>query len=125
VARRWTRQGRDRLYVLTAGGDRVGWVDMVTGQAVLQKAVHAIEFSRTVRSWRGANGEVAKLIPALSSAELEYGGAEAARPTLPSNERNRNGEQPNNWLRPLQPNSPRSAAVRRLARLLSGDTDDR
>jgi hypothetical protein len=39
---------------------------MVTGQAMLQKSTLAGEFNRAVKKWRGDNGEVAKVIPALS-----------------------------------------------------------
>lgn len=85
VARRWTRQGRDRLYVTTPDGERVGWVDMVTGQAMLQKSALAVEFGRAVKQWRGANGEIAKVIPALSinMQPHERPDVETAVPRLP------------------------------------------
>jgi hypothetical protein len=85
VARRWTRQGRDRLYVSTQSGERVGWVDMSTGQAMLQKSVLATEFAQAVKKWRGENGETARIIPALSINMFPHDRSdlEKAAPRLP------------------------------------------
>lgn len=123
VARRWTRQGRDRLYVTTPAGERVGWVDMVTGQAMLQKSVLAGEFNRAVKKWRGDNGEIAKVIPALSINMYphERSEAETSVPRLPpavtpSEEHRRLAAE--NRQRTM---GGRNSAARRMVRFLIGE----
>ena len=123
VARRWTRQGRDRLYVSTQSGERVGWVDMATGQAMLQKSVLATEFGQAVKKWRGESGETAKMIPALSINMFPHDRAEVetASPRLPppatiSDERRRLAAQ----ARDRATGRPESRA-RRVVRFLVGE----
>jgi hypothetical protein len=41
---RWRKYGKDRLYVSTADGARVGWVDLTTGSATLEQAQLAEAF---------------------------------------------------------------------------------
>jgi hypothetical protein len=36
VAKRWTRYGKDRVYVSTADGTRVGWLDLLDGAQHLE-----------------------------------------------------------------------------------------
>jgi len=33
--KRWTRYGKDRLYVQTTAGEKVGWLDLATGATTL------------------------------------------------------------------------------------------
>jgi len=47
-ANRWTRYGRDRLYVHDSDGQRVGWVDLQTGVQTLERPDLAQEFSAIV-----------------------------------------------------------------------------
>ena len=35
TVKRWRRFGKDRLYVNLPDGDRVGWLDLQTGQSTL------------------------------------------------------------------------------------------
>ena len=35
-ATRWTPYGKDRLYVTTEDGQRVGWLDLLTGESTLE-----------------------------------------------------------------------------------------
>ena len=69
----------------TQSGERVGWVDMSTGQAMLQKSVLATEFAQAVKKWRGENGETARIIPALSINMFPHDRSdlEKASPRLP------------------------------------------
>jgi hypothetical protein len=58
---------------------------MVSGQAVLQKSVLAAEFNHAVKKWRGDNGEMARIIPALSTNLFphERPDVETVTPRLP------------------------------------------
>jgi hypothetical protein len=122
MARRWTREGRDRLYVTTLDGERVGWVDMVTGQATLQRSTLAVEFGRAVRQWRGEHGEIAKVIPALSinMDPHERPDVEAAVPRLPRavtpSEQHQRAAAESRAFAPLRRNS----VTQRIARFLVG-----
>jgi hypothetical protein len=50
VAKRWTRYGKDRLYVSLADGTPVGWVDLLGGEERILLLQHTEEFRRTVAS---------------------------------------------------------------------------
>jgi hypothetical protein len=48
VVSRWTRYGKDRLYVSTDSGQRVGWLDLVTGEPTLEMPEMADAFHEAV-----------------------------------------------------------------------------
>jgi hypothetical protein len=48
VVRRWTRYGKDRLYVATGDGERVGYADLETGNVVLDRPDLADAFRAAV-----------------------------------------------------------------------------
>ncbi len=48
VTKRWTRYGKDRLYVSLSDGTQVGWVDLLAGEERIPLPKHAAEFRRTV-----------------------------------------------------------------------------
>lgn len=48
TATRWTKYGNDRLYVNDGSDMRVGWVDLKTGAAVLEREEYAAEFNSIV-----------------------------------------------------------------------------
>jgi hypothetical protein len=50
VAKRWTRYGKDRLYVSLADGTPVGWVDLLGGQERILLVEHTEAFRRMVAS---------------------------------------------------------------------------
>jgi hypothetical protein len=50
---RWTRFGKDRLYVSTDQGDRVGWLDLITGQTILERPEFAEPFRVALASHVG------------------------------------------------------------------------
>lgn len=55
---RWRRYGKDRLYVTDADGMKVGWFDLLTGQAHPEAAGRAAELDEAVRAWQaGSTGE--------------------------------------------------------------------
>ena len=50
VVRRWTRYGKDRLYVSTSGGERVGWLDLLTGDCTVERVDLTKEFHEALRA---------------------------------------------------------------------------
>jgi hypothetical protein len=48
VVSRWTKYGKDRLYVSTTGGEEVGWLDLVTGRRTLDRPEHQGAFDRAL-----------------------------------------------------------------------------
>ena len=111
----------------TLAGERVGWVDMVTGQAMLQMSVLAVEFNRAVKKWRGDNGEVAKVIPALSinmhpaeQPEVEADVPRLPPAVIPAQEQRRIAAE--NRRRTMH---GRDSATRRMVRFLIGEPTPR
>ena len=51
VVKRWTRYGKDRLYVSTSDGVRIGWRDLKTGETVVQAVEHAVELEAVLTAW--------------------------------------------------------------------------
>jgi hypothetical protein len=49
TVKRWTRYGKDRLYVATEDGQRVGWLDLLTGQSIVEMPEFADAFHEAVR----------------------------------------------------------------------------
>ena len=45
---RWRRYGNDRLYVNDEAGQRVGWVDLLTGQETLEQPEYADAFHSVI-----------------------------------------------------------------------------
>jgi hypothetical protein len=45
---RWRKYGKDRLYVNDQAGQRVGWVDLLTGQVTIEKPEQADAFHAVV-----------------------------------------------------------------------------
>lgn len=56
VVRRWTRYGKDRLYVETSTGEKVGFHDMLTGQSTVQRTDLAAAFHEAVSAHQTAQG---------------------------------------------------------------------
>ncbi|MDQ3972901.1 MAG: NERD domain-containing protein [Actinomycetota bacterium] len=50
TVQRWRRYGKDRLYVNTADGQPVGWVDLLTGERILKRPKLREAFERAVAS---------------------------------------------------------------------------
>ncbi|MGA2208280.1 MAG: hypothetical protein ABSH30_01450 [Acidimicrobiales bacterium] len=49
--RRWRSAGADRLYVNSGDGSRIGWVDLTSGERMLEEPAHAELFERLVAEW--------------------------------------------------------------------------
>jgi hypothetical protein len=53
TVQRWRKYGKDRLYVSDAAGQRVGWVDLLTGERHLERVELADAFAAAVESHGG------------------------------------------------------------------------
>jgi len=53
---RWRRYGKDRLYVSDQGGQRVGWLDLLSGDVSLEIPEQREAFQLAVDSYRQASG---------------------------------------------------------------------
>jgi hypothetical protein len=53
VVRRWTRYGKDRLYVETDTGEKVGFLDLLTGQATIERTDLTVAFHEAVSAFQG------------------------------------------------------------------------
>jgi len=51
VVRRWTRFGKDRLYVSTSDGQRVGWRDLASGALTVEAPQYAVELEAVLAAW--------------------------------------------------------------------------
>ena len=55
TVKRWTRYGKDRLYVNLPDGSRVGWLDLQTGKSTLDRPELSAKFERAVSRYRGGD----------------------------------------------------------------------
>ena len=53
---RWTKYGKDRLYVADPAGESLGWVDLESGSATLDVPGRVAEFDRAIDRWCRTNG---------------------------------------------------------------------
>lgn len=53
---RWTRYGKDRLYVAAQDGQRVGWHDLVIGSATIERPEFTDAFHEAVSAFQTASG---------------------------------------------------------------------
>jgi hypothetical protein len=58
TVKRWTRYGKDRLYVSSKDGQRVGWLDLLTGQSTLEMPEFTDAFHEAVRGHQQVLEEV-------------------------------------------------------------------
>jgi len=73
VAKRWTRYGKDRVYVETALGDKVGWLDLRSGVVTLERSDLAEAFEAAVAAYckAGAPGSPdGRPVPRLDDSGL-------------------------------------------------------
>lgn len=63
TATRWTRYGKDRVYVKTSDGAAVGHIDLVTGQRVLTAPEFEAEFDDLARGWQDTVAKSGVSIP--------------------------------------------------------------
>jgi hypothetical protein len=62
VVNRWKRYGKDRLYVETTAGDKVGWWDLLTQEPHPESAEHLPALTQAVNAWL-AGGETVVATP--------------------------------------------------------------
>ncbi len=63
TATRWTRYGKDRLYVNDEGDERVGWIDLQTGTAMLEREEYSAEFGSIVAQHLPVAAPIADPVP--------------------------------------------------------------
>lgn len=68
---RWTRYGKDRLYVSTAAGGKVGWVDLLTDEEHPEAPERAAELTTAVAGWRATHPAVSDVVPAALSKDQQ------------------------------------------------------
>ncbi len=74
VVKRWTRYGKDRLYVKTGTGEKVGFIDLLTGQFTVERPDQTVAFHEAVSAHQGAqaNPGVTRGVPVTT---FSIGGA--------------------------------------------------
>lgn len=75
---RWRRFGKDRLYISTSGGARVGWHDLLTGETVVELEEHGEAFHLAVTSW--TNSRPVDVSEARKDPRIQAEAADAAMP---------------------------------------------
>jgi len=73
TVKRWRRFGIDRLYVNTADGCAIGWLDLETGERVIQLPAHVELFERAVAEWLSTRGETSSAAVARSDSSTDEG----------------------------------------------------
>jgi hypothetical protein len=58
TARRWTRYGKDRVYVMDQAGAIAGWLDLLTGATVVDDPALTLEVGRVTAEWLAQNPQV-------------------------------------------------------------------
>ena len=66
----------DRLYVSTVDGEQVGFFDLLTGQATLQRTDLTVEFHEAIRAHQGV-----QVSPQVTEPPIRPAGAIAEPPT--------------------------------------------
>ncbi len=98
LTQRWTKFGKDRLYVKTDDGLDVGWLDLVDGSRLVTKPQFAEAFNLTLESWlasrsQGCTSTLSNAV-ALDSAHVEELGI-VEKPSVPRlADRAQRAEQP-------------------------------
>ncbi len=70
IAKRWTRYGKDRVYVSTSAGERVGWLDLQDGSEHLEQAELVQVFRHTVAPFVGPGLAAERLVPGTPPPEV-------------------------------------------------------
>jgi len=71
VVRRWTRYGHDRLYVATTSGQKMGFLDLLTGTATLERPDLADAFHKAVSAHQKAAASVPVVPPSQPTTDYE------------------------------------------------------
>lgn len=71
--KRWTKYGKDRLYVQTTAGEKVGWLDLATGATTLDRPDLEAAFKSAIAShdaWQVRPSDVPTPTPAAPWSDL-------------------------------------------------------
>ena len=72
TVKRWTRYGKDRLYVTSEDGQRVGWLDLLTDESTVDLPEFTDAFHRVVSAHREGQVDVHRVgAPQASDVALE------------------------------------------------------
>lgn len=63
---RWKRFGTDRLYVNASDGHMIGWLDLSTGERVIQRPALLSAFEQAIERWMAT-----RLTSSTSAAEVD------------------------------------------------------
>lgn len=81
VVKRWTRYGKDRLYVETVTGVKVGFLDLLTGQATIEQPEMAAAFHEVVNGHQAAQSRPSvSVTPAKPTADPSERSSAAPKP---------------------------------------------
>lgn len=72
---RWSKYGKDRLYVNAADGVRVGWVDLVSGAEHVERSEQTVSMREAVQAWR--EGQTATPVRCGEPPKIDH------KPTVP------------------------------------------
>ncbi len=88
IENRWTRYGKDRVYVKTASGHDVGHVDLITQTVVAKAPDHEAELNECLKRWTSASKAPTTKIKNKHSSDpaSAESAADARSPELPNNE---------------------------------------
>lgn len=75
VVRRWRQHGHDRLYVRTAQGVEVGYLDLLTSKTVLRDQMLRTGFRAAIDTWLQSKGAIITAQPMLDLATNTAGAA--------------------------------------------------
>lgn len=90
---RWRRYGKDRLYVEQWEGQKVGWWDLVTGEAHPESPEHLDALHYAVAAWQAEDGQepmaagiegTTAASPAIDESAERFDGAHAASEAEPN-----------------------------------------
>jgi hypothetical protein len=68
VTKRWRGYGKDRLYVNTEAGEKVGWVDLIGGGTHLEPGADQQAFNLAVTAWRAEGSSEPRSTQSLEPA---------------------------------------------------------
>jgi hypothetical protein len=68
---RWRKYGKDRLYVTDGDGNRVGWVDLISGTRLLERPSHAAAFDTSITEFCADHALMLPTIACKTDASLE------------------------------------------------------
>jgi hypothetical protein len=75
---RWTKYGKDRLYV-NADGQRVGWLDLVSGQTTLERPDLAVDFKAALADYFVLDDAPARLTAQVGAEAIPVPPSEPVR----------------------------------------------